>query len=120
MEIAPRNARPDEFVYSLEVKRDWERQVEYHVPPRVPAATLRAAEACALAAYKALGCRDVARVDVRLDSRGNPRFLEANPLPGMNPRTGDLCILAARSGVGYAELVERVVTSALARVTGRR
>ncbi len=115
MEIAPRVARPEEFVYSLEVKRDWERQVEYHVPPRLPPATLRAVEACALAAYRSLGCRDVGRVDVRLDARGEPRFLEANPLPGMNPRTGDLCILAARSGVSYVELVDRIVKSAALR-----
>lgn len=120
MEIAPRVARPEEFVYSLEVKRDWERQVEYHVPPRVPAATLRAAEACALAAYRSLGCRDVGRVDVRLDARGTPKFLEANPLPGMNPRTGDLCILSQRSGLAYVDLVDGIVTSARARTRAAR
>lgn len=120
MEIAPRLARADEFVYSLEVKRDWERQVEYHVPPRVPTAVLKAAEACALAAYRSLGCRDVARVDVRLDAAGTPKFLEANPLPGMNPRTGDLCILSRRSGLEYVDLVDRIVTSALARHAARR
>ncbi|MCY2961207.1 MAG: D-alanine--D-alanine ligase [Planctomycetota bacterium] len=119
MEIAPRIAKPEEFVYSLEVKRDWERQVEYHVPPRVPPATLRAAEHCALAAYRALGCRDIARVDVRLDARGTPKFLEANPLPGMNPRTGDLCILSTRSGLGYVDLVDRIVVSALSRQARR-
>lgn len=120
MEIAPRLAKADEFVYSLEVKRDWERQVEYHVPPRVPTAVLKAAEACALAAYRSLGCRDVARVDVRLDAAGTPKFLEANPLPGMNPRTGDLCILSRRSGLEYVDLVDRIVTSALARHAARR
>jgi len=115
MEIAPITAKPEEFVYSLEVKRDWEAQVEYFVPPRVPTAVLRAAEACALAAYRALGCRDVARVDVRLDAAGTPKFLEANPLPGMNPRTGDLCILSRRSGLEYVDLVDAIVKSALAR-----
>jgi D-alanine-D-alanine ligase len=120
MEISPRLMKAEEFVYSLEVKRDWERQVEYFVPPRVTSAVLRAAEACALAAYRSLGCRDVARVDVRLDARGNPKFLEANPLPGMNPRTGDLCILSRRSGLEYVDLVDRIVTSALSRHPARR
>src|SRR6185503_11731912 len=27
----------ERFIYSLEVKRDWERQVRYEVPPRLPA-----------------------------------------------------------------------------------
>ncbi|MBL8863130.1 MAG: D-alanine--D-alanine ligase [Planctomycetes bacterium] len=115
MEIAPRTVATAEFVYSLEVKRDWEARVEYFVPPRVPPASLGAVEACALAAYRALGCRDVGRVDVRLDAQGNPKFLEANPLPGMNPRTGDLCILSARSGLSYVELVGAIVASALER-----
>jgi len=120
MEIAPRTVAPEEFVYSLEVKRDWEARVEYHVPPRVSTATLRAAEACALAAYRSLGCRDVGRVDVRLDAHGNPKFLEANPLPGMNPRTGDLCILSARSGLAYVELVRSIVASACSRIATTR
>lgn len=120
MEIAPRTVAPEEFVYSLEVKRDWEAQVEYHVPPRVSTATLRAAEACALAAYRSLGCRDVGRVDVRLDAHGTPKFLEANPLPGMNPRTGDLCILSNRSGVTYIDLVRAIVTSACSRIATAR
>jgi len=120
MEIAPRTVTSEEFVYSLEVKRDWEARVEYHVPPRVGAATLRAAEACALAAYRSLGCRDVGRVDVRLDARGTPKFLEANPLPGMNPRVGDLCILSRRSGLAYVDLVGAIVASACSRIAARR
>jgi D-alanine-D-alanine ligase len=115
MEIAPRRARPEEFVYSVEVKRDWEQEVEYHVPPRLPADALRAAERTALSAYQALGCRDVARIDLRLDVQGVPRFLEANPLPGMNPRTGDLPILARKCGLPYGELVGAIVRAACER-----
>jgi D-alanine-D-alanine ligase len=115
MEIVPRLDKPEEFVYSLEVKRNWEAEVEYHVPPRRDAKTVRAVEEIALAAHRALGCRDVSRVDVRLDARGEARFLEVNPLPGLNPRTGDLCILAQRSGLPYLELIERIVEHARAR-----
>lgn len=115
MEIAPRIDDPARFVYSLEVKRDWENQVEYHVPPRLPAATLRAIETLALSAYRALECRDVARIDVRLDRAGRPCFIEANPLPGLNPRTGDLCVLAGRAGLSFVEIVRAIVDGAVER-----
>jgi D-alanine-D-alanine ligase len=115
MEIAPRVDRLEAFVYSLEVKRNWRSEVEYHVPPRCSSSTTRAVEELALAAYRALGCRDVARVDVRLTAQGEPRFLEVNPLPGLNPATGDLVILCERSGLPYEELVARIVENARAR-----
>ena len=115
MEIVPKKAAPHEFVYSLEVKRDWENEVEYHVPPRRDARVIESVAQCALDAYRALECRDVSRVDVRLDAQGEARFLEVNPLPGLNPRTGDLCILANRSGVTYADLIDGVVRHALER-----
>jgi D-alanine-D-alanine ligase len=115
MEVAPRVDRPETFVYSLEVKRNWRNEVEYHVPPRCSARTTRAVEELALAAYRALGCRDVARVDVRSTARGEPRFLEINPLPGLHPATGDLVILCERSGIAYEELIARIVDGARAR-----
>jgi D-alanine-D-alanine ligase len=115
MEIVPKLAKPTEFVYSLEVKRDWENEVEYHVPPKRDAAVVAGITACALAAHRALGCRDVSRVDVRLDARGTPCFLEVNPLPGLNPKTGDLCILAGRAGLPYSGLIEAIVRGAQSR-----
>jgi D-alanine-D-alanine ligase len=116
MEISPRKVPPGEFLYSLEVKRNWQEEVEYFVPPRRPAPLLARVREVALAAYRALGCRDVARVDLRLGADGEPRFLEVNPLPGLNPVSGDLPILASRAGVGYPDLIGRIVTSARARL----
>jgi D-alanine-D-alanine ligase len=115
MEIVPLLARTAEFVYSLEVKRDWEREVAYHVPPKRDPAVVRSIEQCALDAYRALSCRDIARVDVRMDKDWRPCFLEVNPLPGLNPVTGDLCILAARSGLAYVDLIDGIVKHACAR-----
>ena len=115
MEIVPRRGRPEEFVYSLEVKRDYQNEVEYHVPPRRDARTVGRVLELAVAAHRALGCRDVSRVDVRLDADDQPRFLEVNPLPGLNPVTGDLVILSGRSGLPYRELVGAIVAGALAR-----
>jgi D-alanine-D-alanine ligase len=88
MQIRHRTLPADEFLYSLEVKRDWENQVEYLVPPPVAAALLSALEKLALGCYRALGCRDVSRVDLRLKG-GVPHFIEVNPLPGLSPTYGD-------------------------------
>jgi D-alanine-D-alanine ligase len=96
MEIAPAEASHAPFVYDLETKRDFRRQVRYHVPPRLDPARLESIAVYALRAYRLLGCRDVARIDFRLDGGGRPRFLECNPLPGLNPDSSDLVILSRR------------------------
>jgi D-alanine-D-alanine ligase len=115
MEIAPKRCSIEEFVYSLEVKRNYLEEVEYHAPPRRPAELVRAVEEVALAAYRALACRDVGRVDVRIGDDGEPKFLEVNPLPGLNPVTGDLVILARAHGLSYADLIARIVLAARER-----
>ena len=115
MEIAPKRGDISDFVYSLEVKRNYLEEVEYHAPPRRPESLVRAVEDVALAAYRALSCRDVGRVDVRIGDDGEPKFLEVNPLPGLNPVTGDLVILARAYGLGYAELIGRIVEGARER-----
>src|SRR5262245_22661569 len=107
-------APTERFVYSLEVKRDWESRIRYECPPRLPDAQLRAVEKAALLAYRALGCRDVSRLDFRMRD-GVPYFLEVNPLPGLNPETSDLVILARQAGVGYAELIGGILDAALLR-----
>jgi D-alanine-D-alanine ligase len=115
MEIVPRNCSASEFVYSLEVKRNYLEEVAYHVPPKRPTELVREIEDVALAAYRSLGCRDVGRVDVRLSEDGEPKFLEVNPLPGLNPVTGDLVILARGNGISYHELIGRIVENARIR-----
>src|SRR5262249_4487095 len=93
MEIAPASGRTN-FVYSLEAKRDYLNQVRYFIPPRLEAATIERISQSALTAYNLLGCRDIARVDFRLDGTGIPHFIECNPLPGLNPVTGDIVVLS--------------------------
>jgi D-alanine-D-alanine ligase len=115
MEIVPRDVPLDRFVYSVEVKRASEEAVEYRLPPDRPTALLADVEDAALAVYRALGCRDVARVDFRLDAAGEPRFLEVNPLPGLQPGWGDVVLLAARRGIAYEELIGTIVRLARER-----
>lgn len=65
--------------------------------------------------FNSLGCRDVARVDFRVDNRGNIIFIEINPLPGLAPGFSDLVILAEKSGMGYDTLIRRIITPAIQR-----
>lgn len=104
----------EHFIYSLEIKRDYRRLIRYECPAPLPPATLAAVEQAALAAFRALGCRDVARIDFRMNG-DVPVFLEVNPLPGLNPDDSDLVIMANLVGWTYPRLIETIVNAALQR-----
>ena len=115
MEIEPLKVPDAEFVYSRELKVDWSDDVAYHCPPRLPADRIRRIEQVALAAFAALGCLDIARIDLRLDADGEPNFIEANALPGIAPGYSDSCILAEKAGMSYEQLIAHIVESACRR-----
>lgn len=117
MEVVSKAVPQSEFVYSLEVKRndDWHLEVDYHVPPRRSSELVEGVAELARRAFRALGCRDLARVDIRLDAAGTPRFLECNPLPGLKPGWSDLALLCDRAGVEYDALILDVVSAARER-----
>jgi D-alanine-D-alanine ligase len=114
MQTIPLRGDPRRFVYSLEAQRDWKRRVRYPGPPELPAAAVAALERAALAAFAALGCRDVARIDFRVTRDGRPVFLEANPLPGLSPEKGDIVIAARAAGLSYDGLIGALVARAAA------
>src|SRR5258707_2766539 len=68
----------------------------------------------ALAAFEAVGCRDYARVDVRVDRLGDAYVLQVNPHPCLAPDLG-LAPAAAISGIPYAALLRRFVQNAEGR-----
>jgi D-alanine-D-alanine ligase len=113
MRVVPR-ANTERFVYGLEVKRDFRRLVRYECPAGLPPAVNRTVIDAALSAYRILGCRDVARIDFRLRD-GIPYFLEVNPLPGLNPESSDLVILAELAGWTHARLITAILAAALER-----
>jgi len=98
-------------VYSLHNKELCEDLVIY-----APAddGEARLAGTRALEAYWALECRDAARIDFRSDAKGEPYFLEANPLAGLNPWHSDLPILAAQNGVEFVALIGMILDAGLA------
>jgi D-alanine-D-alanine ligase len=99
-------------VYSLHNKELCEDLVIY-----APAddAEARLAATRALDAYRALECRDAARIDFRSNASGEPYFLEANPLAGLNPWHSDLPILAAQNGVDFVALIGLILDAGLSR-----
>lgn len=113
MRIVPKEA-VEHFVYSVEVKRDYERLVDYECPARLTLSTILEVERAALEVFHELGCRDMARVDFRIRD-GEPYFIEINPLPGLNPESSDLVIMANLLGVSHAELVQMIANAAITR-----
>jgi D-alanine-D-alanine ligase len=113
MRVTPRQPT-ERFVYSLEVKRDWANRVDYECPPKLPHETLSALEDAALQAFETIGCRDISRIDFRVRD-GIPYFLEVNPLPGLNPETGDIVLIARFMGMAHTQLVGAIVEAAMAR-----
>jgi D-alanine-D-alanine ligase len=89
--------------------------MESKCPAPVDDALAARMQAIAVRAYQALGCRDYARVDMRLAAGTNePYILEVNP----NPDLADGCAFAQcvrASGRTYAQAIQEIVGFALDR-----
>lgn len=115
MEISFRNKAKKDFCYSLEVKRNWKEEVEYTSEPALDPSTQQGIYDSSLRIFKALGLRDVARFDFRVNHSGQFYFLEVNPLPGLSPISGDLVILAEKKGWSYDQLILKITQFAFNR-----
>ncbi len=107
------NSPESNCIYNYETKANYKELVTYK-PCNEPISEEIAL--LALQAYKALGCRDAGRVDIRLDKHGNPVFMEINPLAGLHPIDSDLPILSRLHGIQYKTLIEKIVDSASERI----
>jgi D-alanine-D-alanine ligase len=109
-------------IYGYEAKWIWDRPeqpLDIFTCPAPLTETMRVAiERAVLRAYRVLGCRDWARVDVRLDADGVPNIVEVNPLPGVLPDPAENSCLpkAARAaGLSYEELIQSCLLHAAER-----
>ena len=107
----------DAEVYSYRNKENCEELVEYRMLDDDKLRTR--VESLALRAWRALGCRDAGRIDVRLDDAGAPNFIEVNPLAGLHPEHSDLPIMATKAGMDYVDLIAGIMSSAKARCRRR-
>jgi D-alanine-D-alanine ligase len=71
-------------------------------------------QATGLGAFKAVGGRDYARVDIMVRNGSEPLVLEVNTLPGMT-ETSLLPKAAAAAGLSYAALCQQMIELALRR-----
>lgn len=115
----PEGALP---IYGFEAKWIWDTPDSplqiFECPARVKESLKDSIEQITLRAYRALGCRDWSRVDVRLDAKGLPHIVEVNPLPGILPNPEDNSCLpkaAAAAGISYDELIQSCVVAAAKR-----
>jgi len=110
-------ARP---VYDYACKQQWQRHVRYDCPAKLTKDELRAVERACRTTFTALGCRDVARIDLRLTPEGRVYVLEVNPLPGLTPDYSDLCLIANGAQIDYRTLIGEILSGAISRSRSRR
>jgi len=98
----------------------WEETSEEfcHTVPRCPAVFPTEMEKeisqVSLRSYRIIGCRDYARIDIRLSPDGIPYVLEVNANPDISPDAG--IIRSAKSGgIPYTDFIGSIVELALAR-----
>jgi D-alanine-D-alanine ligase len=111
MEVTASGAAP--LAYGFAEKQDWRAHIRYTLADDAEA---RAATAVALDAWRALGCRDAGRIDLRSDAQGKPHFIECNPLAGLNPEDSDLVIMGTLAGRDPGWLYDRIMDAALGRL----
>ncbi len=109
-------------LYSYEAKWVWDvpgNPVDMlSCPPQIPKEVEEEIGRVAVGAFRALGCRDLCRVDIRMDRAGVPRVMEVNPLPGLipNPDAHSCLPRAARAaGLTYDQLICTILWQALKR-----
>lgn len=106
-------------VYSFQHKLDWTDRIRYDVPAKLDPAQMEKLRTAARSAFMALGCRDVARIDFRMDDKGRPYFIECNPLPGLTPGWSDLVLIAKGAGMDYRSLIGEILAGAIRRYKER-
>ncbi|MBS7618455.1 ATP-grasp domain-containing protein [Candidatus Bathyarchaeota archaeon] len=115
----PNGANP---IYSYEAKWVWDTPSKpldiFQCPANISEELEEKIKHIAVKTFKALNCRDLCRIDMRLDKNGIPHVLEVNPLPGLipDPKAHSCLPEAARAaGFTYEQLICTILWQALKR-----
>ena len=88
------------------------------IPAQVSQRVAREAREYALRAWQLLGCRDYARVDLRLNRNGELFVIEVNANPDISPEAGYMAALEA-ANIDFPHFVRRICLNASARLQAR-
>jgi D-alanine-D-alanine ligase len=105
-------------VYTNAMKTNGDlKDYHYHCPAPLSPELERELKRLGAAVFRVTDCKDVARVDFRLDANDGykPSILEVNPLPGLTPGFSDLCLQALGMGWDHARLVNAILDAAIRR-----
>ena len=105
---------PDDGFYSYESKYTDENGAALEIPAKVDQETIKNLQDVALKTFEILDCEGMARVDMFLCEDGRIFVNEVNTFPGFTSISMYPKLLEA-SGVGYAELVDRLINLAVER-----
>ena len=84
----------------------------YHSPLTITEDATQSAVDLSLATFRLLSLRDIARIDILVDSSRSAHFLEATTSPGLT-ETSILNLAAAREGLGIGSLYSRLIGRAI-------
>jgi D-alanine-D-alanine ligase len=83
-------------------------------PAKLPRSVQQRVKKVALHTYQVLGCRDYARVDIRLDKNDNPFVLEVNPNPDLTEGVAFMASAEA-AGISFSKVLRAIVEEAIKR-----
>jgi D-alanine--D-alanine ligase len=106
---------PQHPVYGFEEKQSDTPRVRFECPSHLTPIELKKVEKTVRDTFTALGCRDVARIDLRLTEDGRVVVIEVNPLPGLTPDFSDLCMIGKVAGMDYRTLIGEIMAGSIKR-----
>jgi D-alanine-D-alanine ligase len=107
---------PDAPFYDFQAKYLASRTT-MRIPAPIPAEATAEVRRLACAAFDAISCEGLARVDFFYTPAGKVLFNEINTMPGMTPASG-FPLMWVASGLPLPELFDRIITTALRKRPG--